>query len=355
MCSTIYVNMNNIWVKVLTVILITYTFICGMLRPLNPGIMEVTPSRIESGQQVELSISTYNTHLDQTDNIAYLSIDSLNNIKAISFKAQSSNEAKITFNIPNFLPDNAKFSSASLILVNNIDGGFARPSSITIGQDSVNIVAGKELWEKEKIGHIPEPTSRGFPFRLILEETIRNIYYHVPFWFAMIFLFSCSVFFSIKYLVKLNENDALKVYAFNRVGLFYGIMGLITGAIWAKNTWGQYWSGDIKQNMTAIALLIYAAYFILWKSFRDDQVRLRISSVFTIFAYVAMIPLIFVIPRLYDSLHPGNGGNPALGGEDLDNTMRMVFYPGVIGFILLGIWLTGLFYRMSKIENYLKQ
>lgn len=132
-------------------------------------------------------------------------------------------------------------------------------------------------------------------------------------------------------------------------------MGLITGAIWAKNTWGQYWSGDIKQNMTAIALLIYAAYFILWKSFRDDQVRLRISSVFTIFAYVAMIPLIFVIPRLYDSLHPGNGGNPALGGEDLDNTMRMVFYPGVIGFILLGIWLTGLYYRMSKIENYLKQ
>lgn len=144
----------------------------------------------------------------------------------------------------------------------------------------------------------------------------------------MIFLFSCSVFFSIKYLVKPNENDALKVYAFNRVGLFYGIMGLITGAIWAKNTWGQYWSGDIKQNMTAIALLIYAAYFILWKSFRDDQVRLRISSVFTIFAYVAMIPLIFVIPRLYDSLHPGNGGNPALGGEDLDNTMRMVFIPG---------------------------
>ncbi|HQP78214.1 MAG TPA: hypothetical protein PL069_12440 [Saprospiraceae bacterium] len=68
-----------------------------------------------------------------------------------------------------------------------------------------------------------------------------------------------------------------------------------------------------------------------------------------------MIPLIFVIPRLYDSLHPGNGGNPALGGEDLDNTMRMVFYPGVIGFILLGLWLANLYFRMSKIENSLKQ
>lgn len=347
--------MNNIWVKILTVALLAYTFIFGMLRPLNPGIMDVEPTRIESGKSVDIKISTYNSHLDQTNNLAYLSIDSMNSIKARYIKVNDSNEAILTFDIPEFLPDKAKFNSASLILANDIDGGFARPSSITIAQDSVNAEVGKDLWAKEKIGHIPEPKSKGFPFRLILEETIRNIYYHVPFWMAMIFLFTCSVYFSVKFLVKPHEDDALKVYAFNRVGLFYGIMGLITGAIWAKNTWGQYWSGDIKQNMTAIALLIYAAYFILWKSFRDDQIRLRISSVFTIFAYVALIPLIFVIPRLYDSLHPGNGGNPALGGEDLDNTMRMVFYPGVIGFILLGLWLANLYFRMSKIENSLKQ
>jgi heme exporter protein C len=52
-----------------------------------------------------------------------------------------------------------------------------------------------------------------------------------------------------------------------------------------------------------------------------------------------------------DSLHPGNGGNPALGGEDLDNTMRMVFYPAVIGFILLGLWISQLVYRTDKLKG----
>jgi len=347
--------MNNKWLKILTVILIFYTFIGGMWRPLNPGIMEVTPDNIKSGTKVEINISTYNTHLDQTDNTFYLSIDSSYNIKGTCSNIKSSNEATVSFDIPTYLPVTAKMSNASLLIVNSKDGGYARPSTISITQDSVDVEAGKTLWSKVHIESFPDAPTKGFPFRLILEETIRNIYYHVPFWMAMIILFSFSVFYSIRFLIKPKAEDAYRVFAFNRVGLFYGIMGLITGAIWAKNTWGQYWSGDIKQNMTAIALLIYASYFILWKTFKDEQVQLRVSSAFTIFAYVAMIPLLFVIPRLYDSLHPGNGGNPALGGEDLDNTMRMVFYPGVIAYTLLGLWLSNLFYRIIRMENILKQ
>ncbi|MCO6460041.1 MAG: cytochrome c biogenesis protein CcsA [Saprospiraceae bacterium] len=347
--------MNNKWIKIFAVILISYTFIGGMWRPLNPGIMEIHPEKTKCGERIEVKVSTYNTHLDKGSNIAYLYIDSTYNIKSIDFKATSNNEAAITFDIPQFLPEKSPFINAGLIIVNPIDGGFARPSSVSIAQDSVNTLKGQEMWKQVKIEKFPDALHKGFPFRLILEETIRNIYYHVPFWMAMIILFSISVFYSIKYLFKPESDDAYHVYAYNRVGLFFGLMGLITGAIWAKNTWGQYWSGDIKQNMTAIALLIYAAYFILWKTFKDEQIQLRVSSAFNIFAFVAMIPLIFVIPRLYDSLHPGNGGNPALGGEDLDNTMRMVFYPAVIGYTLLGLWLANLLYRMNKIENHLKQ
>jgi heme exporter protein C len=50
-----------------------------------------------------------------------------------------------------------------------------------------------------------------------------------------------------------------------------------------------------------------------------------------------------------DSLHPGNGGNPALGGEDLDHKMRLVFYPAVIGFTLLGAWIAQLVYRVGRL------
>jgi heme exporter protein C len=73
-----------------------------------------------------------------------------------------------------------------------------------------------------------------------------------------------------------------------------------------------------------------------------------LASAYNIFAFIALIPLVFVIPRLTDSLHPGNGGNPALGGEDLDNTLRMIFYPSIIGLTLIGVWMASLYYRVIK-------
>ena len=59
------------------------------------------------------------------------------------------------------------------------------------------------------------------------------------------------------------------------------------------------------------------------------------KAIYNIIAFVMMIVFIGVLPRMTDSLHPGNGGNPAFGNYDLDSNMRMVFYPAVIGWILM--------------------
>jgi heme exporter protein C len=64
-----------------------------------------------------------------------------------------------------------------------------------------------------------------------------------------------------------------------------------------------------------------------------------------------LIPLLFILPRLTDSLHPGNGGNPGFNTYDLDLNMRKVFYPAVIGWALLGFWITDLRNRIGKIEE----
>jgi heme exporter protein C len=73
--------------------------------------------------------------------------------------------------------------------------------------------------------------------------------------------------------------------------------------------------------------------------------------VYSIFAFAIFIPLIWVLPRFTDSLHPGNGGNPAFGKYDMDNQMRMVFYPAVIGWTLMGFWLGNLIVRISRLQN----
>jgi heme exporter protein C len=61
--------------------------------------------------------------------------------------------------------------------------------------------------------------------------------------------------------------------------------------------------------------------------------------VYNIFAFAAMIPLIFIIPRMTDSLHPGSGGNPGFNMYDLDSRMRLVLYPGVLGWFVIGFWI----------------
>ncbi|MCP4459420.1 MAG: cytochrome c biogenesis protein CcsA [Cytophagales bacterium] len=185
----------------------------------------------------------------------------------------------------------------------------------------------------------------------ILNETIRNLHFHVPMWFGMIFLFTASVIQAVKYLATGNGQYDLIGVRLAEVGLFFGILGLLTGMIWANFTWGSPWSGDPKQNSAAIGMLIYLAYFVLRGSISDEQMRARISAVYNIFAFAALIPLLFILPRLTDSLHPGNGGNPGFNSYDLDSQLRLVFYPAVLGWTLLGFWIATVKIRISKIEK----
>ena len=186
----------------------------------------------------------------------------------------------------------------------------------------------------------------------ILNETIRNVYYHVPIWFAMLFMMAISVVYSVKTLQNNQVSSDAKASDAAVVGFFFSIPGLLTGSLWAKFTWGTWWTfQDPKLNGVAISILIYLAYFILRASIDDEHKKARISAVYNVFAFVMMNVFIMILPRLTDSLHPGNGGNPAFAKYDLDANMRMVFYPAVLGWILFSVWLFELKNRSSVIKN----
>jgi heme exporter protein C len=172
----------------------------------------------------------------------------------------------------------------------------------------------------------------------IVNETIRATYFHVPMWFGMVFLFALSLYYAIRYLKTPSEHFDRASEAFAHAGLLFGILGILTGMLWANYTWGSPWHGDPKQNGAAIAVLVYLAYFVLRGSVDNQEQKARLSSVYNIFAFAAMIPLIFIIPRLSDSLHPGSGGNPGFNMYDLDSRMRMVLYPAVAGWFIIGYW-----------------
>jgi heme exporter protein C len=169
-------------------------------------------------------------------------------------------------------------------------------------------------------------------------------------WFVMQTLFTVSVIYAILYLRSQNPKHDHYALEFAKTGTVFGVLGLITGAIWANYQWGEPWSGDPKQNGAAIALLIYFAYFVLRGSMNDLDKRARISAVYNIFAYAMLFPTIWILPRLTESLHPGgqgSEGNPGLNPNDTTAAMSLTMWVAVLGWVLLGVWIATLRIRVS--------
>ncbi|HQW23941.1 MAG TPA: cytochrome c biogenesis protein [Bacteroidia bacterium] len=189
------------------------------------------------------------------------------------------------------------------------------------------------------------------PRLAILHETIRNLFFHVTMWFSMIIMMLASLIYGIRYLSTNDITFDTKASEAAYTGVFLGLLGLATGSLWAKFTWGAWWVNDAKLNGAAAAMLVYFAYIILRGSIDDEHKKAKLAAVYGIFAFTMMLVFIMILPRLTDSLHPGNGGNPGFGNYDLDKKMRTVFYPAVIGWALLATWITEINVRIKTLRN----
>ncbi len=180
----------------------------------------------------------------------------------------------------------------------------------------------------------------GFLLRIpkinILEHTARNLYFHVPMWFTMLAAAFVAGYHSYKSLKTDNLIHDIRAVEAARLAVLFGVLGLITGCVWARYTWyvgtPKWWSFDPKQTMASIGVLMYGAYFVLRSTIDEPGKKARIAAVYNLFATSTLPFLLYVLPRQFDSLHPGAEGNPAFS-EITHPIMRLVFYPAVIGFI----------------------
>ena len=339
---------RSMWWKYLAVVLLVYVILGGISIPLGPGIVGLEQFELSEENNYKLTADVYNFSSEKSTTFrAFLKFEDNEFLQASSVKRLSKNKFQLAFPAVIPPPGSAKLVVASLLLEDGSRGTAVLPDALRykfsdrgsrdrfLGAEEISFAAG----------------SLHLPFRNILIETIRNLFYHVPIWFSMIILAGISFFYSWRFLRKGQESDDLKSSSLVYVALLLGLLGLITGSIWAKNTWGTFWTGDVKLNMSALVVLMYAAYALMRHSISDPDTMKRNVAAYNIFCFVAMIPLLFIVPRLQDSLHPGNGGNPGFGGEDLDGTMRLVFYPAVIGWTLLALWISNLLYRTRRLED----
>ncbi len=339
------------WWKVIGVILMLYVLIAGFLIPLKPGIYDINPRRITLGtENNHITITTYNAHLDsETDNQVWLKTPSNNLIKATDIKVIDHSNIQASFSHMGQIPNANDATEYTVIIDNSTDGYFLYPDAVKL--EGINSIA--EPIPTYPLSQLKSTERFAFPYLNLLHETIRNTFFHVAIWFAMFILLLISCFHSIRYLLTKDIDSDIKSSSLTTVGLYFGIAGILTGSMWARYTWGTFWTADIKLNMSATGMLVYLAYWILRLSISDRDTKARIASVYNVFAFICLMFLVMVVPRMSetDSLHPGNGGNPALGGEDLDNTLRAVFYPAIIGYTLIGYWMAQLYTRFMVVKD----
>ena len=181
--------------------------------------------------------------------------------------------------------------------------------------------------------------------------SLRNVFYHVGMWFGMFAMLTTSFIYSLRYLRGFREKEDVVAVEAANVGVFFGILGLITGMIWAKNTWGAFWVRDPKLDGAAVGMFIYLAYMVLRGSIDDTHKRAKVSAVFNIFAFILWIVFVMVLPRMTSStIHPGQDGAPVMA-LNLSATTRIVFWPAMVGWMLLGFWIMNLRIRIKKLAK----
>jgi len=336
--------MHKMWWKYLGVMILLYVLVVGMVVPLKPGITNIGNSTGKAGDNIVLNIAGYNTNFDKSKTSVWLKLDDNNIITGNTLNATARN-MDAQFQLPPLFPKKGNTHQMTLITYNAVDGPTVTPNAVTV----LNAKSQDGNWSKPDLSMLTDKPGMQYPYRSILNETIRNTFFHIPLWFSMFILLIAGLWYSLKYLRGKNMDDDIIASSVTTVAILFGMLGIVTGSIWARFTWGAWWSPDVKLNMSATAMLIYCAYLVLRSSVSDRDRKAQLSAAYSIFAFMALIPLVFVIPRLTDSLHPGNGGNPALGGEDMESTLRMVFYPAIIGFTLLGLWIASLSIRYQRL------
>jgi heme exporter protein C len=144
---------------------------------------------------------------------------------------------------------------------------------------------------------VPNDADQGFSQRIF--------YIHVPVALTAYACFGWAAWKALRLLSTGNARYDLESYTAVHMGVIFGVLTLATGSIWAKISWGVWWSWGERQLVLFLVLfLFYSAYFMLRYSTDPGPRRANMSAVYALFG-VVLIPVSFLAIRLaQDFIHP---------------------------------------------------
>lgn len=178
----------------------------------------------------------------------------------------------------------------------------------------------------------------------------RILFFHVPMAWASFAGFIAAAVWSIRYLMTRDLRHDRSAMVAIQLGLLFGVLATVTGAIWARIEWGAFWNWDPRQTSILISLLFYGAYLALRGAVEDPEKRARLSAAYAILGLVVTPFLYWIMPRLTFSLHPEPVVN-AEGKPKMQSEILQVLMASGIGFTALFFWLHNLQTRILALAE----
>lgn len=189
------------------------------------------------------------------------------------------------------------------------------------------------------------------PYIPALGDKARIIYLHVPMSWIAVLAFLMSMVYSIGYLKSRDLNKDIVAYSSAEIGFLFSILATVTGSLWAKFNWGSFWNWDPRETSIFILLLIYGAYFSLRSAIENPEQKAKLSSVYSIIAFVTVPFFVFIMPRIVESLHPEDTIVNSEGKINMNPVMFTIFMSSLAGFTLFYFWLLNLKVRVERLHS----
>jgi heme exporter protein C len=166
----------------------------------------------------------------------------------------------------------------------------------------------------------------------------RILYIHVAIAWVALLAFAVVFVASIVYLLKENPRWDALAHASAEVGMIFATLVLVTGSIWAKGIWDQWWTWEPRLTTMLILWLLYAAYLMLRNYAPSPAQGARFSAVIGVVGFID-VPIVYFAANWWRGVHPEVVTGPLAETGSLDSSMRLVLWVTVITFTLLFVLL----------------